>query len=177
MVDPVRMDTVEDDRYEWRGELRGDELKALHANGFGHDSIGDDWAEQLRRHSLGWVCARRGDNLIGFVNVAWDGGTHAFLLDTVVAPTERRRGVATTLVSLVRHHAAMAGCVWLHVDFEDHLRPLYIDTCGFRSTNGGLIQVNERRTDPIARSPAWQRRTRRLRVLLGTDWSTARDPA
>jgi hypothetical protein len=34
------------------------------------------------------VTARFGDRaLIGFVNVAWDGGDHAFLIDTKVHPT------------------------------------------------------------------------------------------
>ena len=29
----------------------------------------------------------------------------------------------------------------LHVDFEDHLRAFYFDTCGFTPTNGGLIEL------------------------------------
>ena len=33
----------------------------------------DDWKGQAQRHSLGWVCARDGDQLVGFVNVPWDG--------------------------------------------------------------------------------------------------------
>jgi hypothetical protein len=35
-------------------------------------------------NSLGWVCARNKDELVGFVNVAWDGGAHAFILDAIV---------------------------------------------------------------------------------------------
>jgi hypothetical protein len=31
------------------------------------------------------VCARQGRELVGFVNVAWDGVVHAFVLDTMVA--------------------------------------------------------------------------------------------
>lgn len=38
----------------------------------------------MNRHSLGWVCARFDGALVGFVNVAWDGAAHAFILDTVV---------------------------------------------------------------------------------------------
>ena len=55
-----------------------------------------DWASRLHGHSLGWVCARRDGELIGFVNVAWDGGAHAFVLDTVVAAGHRRRAWATS---------------------------------------------------------------------------------
>lgn len=41
------------------------------------------WWDQIRPHSLGWVTARIGDGtVIGFVNVAGDGGDHAFLIDT-----------------------------------------------------------------------------------------------
>jgi len=38
--------------------------------------------------------------LAGFVNVAWDGGVHAFNLDTVVAWPLRRRGIGTRLVEV-----------------------------------------------------------------------------
>ncbi|TDC74765.1 GNAT family N-acetyltransferase, partial [Streptomyces hainanensis] len=38
--------------------------------------------------------------LVGFVNVAWDGGAHAFLLDTVVASDHRRLGIAARLVAV-----------------------------------------------------------------------------
>jgi hypothetical protein len=34
-----------------------------------------------------------------------------------------------------------AGCEWLHVDFEDHLRRFYFEACGFQPTNAGLIAL------------------------------------
>ena len=82
--------------YQWRGGFASAEIEALHAEGFGHAPGDHDWTAQVHRHSLGWVCARRGADLAGFVNVAWDGGGHAFLLDTVVAgplrvPVHQRR--------------------------------------------------------------------------------------
>jgi hypothetical protein len=43
----------------------------LHAEGFGHGVLDDDWHAQLGRHGLGWVCAIRAGELAGFVNVAW----------------------------------------------------------------------------------------------------------
>jgi pimeloyl-ACP methyl ester carboxylesterase len=36
------------------------ELNALHAEGFGHSLLDEDWEDQLARHSLGWVVARDG---------------------------------------------------------------------------------------------------------------------
>jgi ribosomal protein S18 acetylase RimI-like enzyme len=56
--------------------------------------------EPVLRRSLGYVCAWRADDLIGFVNLAWDGGVHAFVLDTTVRPNIRRRGVGRRLVKL-----------------------------------------------------------------------------
>jgi hypothetical protein len=74
--------------------------------------------------------------LAGFVNVAWDGGVHAFILDTVVGGPLRWHGVGTRLVEVA------AGCEWLHVDFEGHLGPFYFGCCGFRPTNAGLIRLD-----------------------------------
>ncbi len=90
------------------------------------------------------MTARDGDGaLVGFVNVAWDGGDHAFLLDTKVRPDHRRRGIGTELVRIAARHAKEAGCEWLEVDFDDHLAPFYYGACGFVPTNAGLIHLPE----------------------------------
>jgi GNAT superfamily N-acetyltransferase len=127
--------------YEWRGEFDSPEVNLLHAEGFGHDLLDDDWRRQVERHSLGWVCARESGTLVGFVNVAWDGAIHAFLLDTLVTTRLRRRGVGRELVGVAISQARAAGCEWLHVDFEDELRAFYFDACGFAPTNAGLIEL------------------------------------
>ena len=128
--------------YEWRGPVESREVEALHAEAFHHEVVEDfDWKSQLLRHSLGWVCARDGEELMGFVNVAWDGAGHAFVLDTMVSGRVGRRGVGTELVAIAVRHARAAGCEWLHVDFEDHLTSFYFDACGFAPTNAGLISL------------------------------------
>ena len=127
--------------YRWRGPFTNTELNVLHAEGFGHRVLGDDWQAQVSRHSLGWVCAREGDQLAGFVNVAWDGGVHAFLLDTLVTARLRGQGIGTKLAAVAQDGARAAGCEWLHVDFEDHLRSFNFDSCGFSPTNAGLIAL------------------------------------
>ncbi|HEY3610368.1 MAG TPA: GNAT family N-acetyltransferase [Pseudonocardiaceae bacterium] len=127
--------------YEWRGRFDNVEVNRLHAEGFEHRVLDVDWWGQLTTHSLGWVCARRGAELVGFVNVAWDGDVHAFVLDTVVAGDARRQGIGVELVKAATERARTAGCEWLHVDFEDHLRGFYFDGCGFRPTNAGLIPL------------------------------------
>lgn len=94
---------------EWRGAFTNEELNALHAEGFGHRLLQDDWVAQVERHSLGWVCLRLAGQLVGFVNVAWDGGVHAFLLDTVIADPMRRKGLATSLVEEAVRQAKATG--------------------------------------------------------------------
>jgi GNAT superfamily N-acetyltransferase len=156
--------------YLWRGTFTNAELNALHAEGFGYPPSSFDWRAQLERHSLGWVCARESagadqapgaaahaggghasggqagggqadGGLAGFVNVAWDGSAHAFVLDTLVSGRLRRQGIGRALVARAAREARAAGCEWLHVDFEDHLRPFYFASCGFSPTNAGLIDL------------------------------------
>ncbi|MFI8987793.1 GNAT family N-acetyltransferase [Streptomyces antimycoticus] len=128
--------------YEWRGDFDNAAVNALHAEAFGHAQLPIDWQTQVHRHSLGWVCAREDVRLVGFVNVAWDGGVHAFVLDTMVAQDMRKTGVGTELVTTAAQGARAADCEWLHVDFEQHLRPFYFDACGFRPTDAGLIALH-----------------------------------
>lgn len=117
--------------------------RSLHAEGFDHDASEFDWGGQLAGHSLGWVCAREGSELVGFINVGWDGNSHAFVLDTVVDPSYQGRGIGTELVATAVREAKAAGCEWLHVDFEEVLRHFYLDSCGFRTTSAGLLNLRE----------------------------------
>jgi ribosomal protein S18 acetylase RimI-like enzyme len=127
--------------YQWRGDFENADVNSLHAEGFGHRFLDIDWLTQVHRHSLGWVCARHEGRLTGFVNVAWDGGVHAFIVDTMVSGEFRRSGIATELVATAVAGARAAKCEWLHVDFEDELRAFYFDACGFTQTNAGLIAL------------------------------------
>ena len=127
--------------YAWRGAFDSAEVELLHAECFDREPGAWNWLGQVERHSLGWVSARDAGRLVGWVNVAWDGAGHAFLLDTSVTRSHRRRGVATQLVAVGTDGARDAGCEWMHVDFEPHLRALYLDACGFSSTDAGVIQL------------------------------------
>ena len=103
------------------------------------------WWDRIRPHSLGWVTARAEDgSLVGFVNVAWDGGDHAFLIDTKVRPDHQRKGIGTELVRIAAHHAREAGCEWMEVDFDVRLATFYYDACGFAPTLAGLLHLAER---------------------------------
>jgi GNAT superfamily N-acetyltransferase len=131
--------------YTWRGSVANTELNRLHAEAFDTQLYSDDewnWVELLNRHSLGWVVARDDIALVGFVNVLWDGLVHAWLQDTMVASSARRRGIGTEVVNLAVREARAAGCEWLHVDFDDHLRRFYLDACGFSPADAGLIALS-----------------------------------
>jgi GNAT superfamily N-acetyltransferase len=126
--------------FEWRGPATDREMVALVEAHGGHAVVG--WWDRIRPHSLGWVTARAVDGtLVGFVNVAWDGGDHAFLLDTKTHPSVQRGGIGTELVRQAAQRARDAGCEWLHVDWEAELTPFYVDACGFRPTQAGLIHL------------------------------------
>jgi GNAT superfamily N-acetyltransferase len=130
--------------FTWRGEFTSSEVNALHAEAFGTRQYTDeewDWLALVERHSLGWVVARRAGELIGFVNIAWDGLVHAWLQDEMVARSARGTGVGTGLVRVAIDEARSAGCEWLHVDFEGDLEPFYFGACGFKPTKAGLIQL------------------------------------
>jgi len=129
--------------YSWRGPISDAEMVELVESHGGRPAAG--WWDRIRPYSLGWVTARVRDGVVvGFVNVAWDGGDHAFLIDTKTRGDWQRRGVGTEVVRQAAHHAKAAGCEWLHVDFESDLAPFYLDACGFRPTDAGLIHLYSR---------------------------------
>jgi len=134
----------------WRGAFTSQEAKLLHTEAFGtrvFDVSEWDWRHLVEAHSLGWVTARatvqaRGTaELVGFVNVVWDGLLHAWIQDVMVATAARHQGVGQQLVRAAADGAREARCKWLHVDFEDDLRSFYFHACGFISTNAGLLPL------------------------------------
>ena len=96
--------------YEWRGPFESIEVERLHAAGFERTvNPANDWWAQVNQHSLGWVLARAETGVpVGFVNVAWDGGVHAFILDTVTSAAHLRQGIGTELVKVAADGARAA---------------------------------------------------------------------
>lgn len=90
--------------------------------------------------SLLYVGAYVEGQLVGFVNVAWDGGHHAFLLDTTVHRGFQRQGIGKGLVLAAIAGVRERGLEWLHVDYEPHLAAFYAH-CGFRPTQAGLVYL------------------------------------
>jgi ribosomal protein S18 acetylase RimI-like enzyme len=125
-----------------RFDVDDDSLSDLHARAFGDPQTAvQPWAERLERHSLSWIGVFDEETLVGFVHACWDGGAHAFLLDTVVDPAYQRLGIGRTLVRALVAEVTAAGCAWLHVDYEPQLAGFYLDGCGFRPTAAGLLSL------------------------------------
>jgi GNAT superfamily N-acetyltransferase len=94
----------------------------------------------ILQRSLAYIGAYHETRLVGYVNVAWDGGIHTFLLDTTVHPDYQRRGIGAQLVRTAIDAARAKGVKWMEVDYEPHLEQFY-RTCGFRPTLAGLLDL------------------------------------
>ena len=116
-------------------------LNALFADAWPAPYVERDFRPVLSR-SLGYVCAYLDGEIVGFVNVAWDGGVHAFLLDTTVRTDLQRRGIGTELVRRAVELARAGGARWLHVDYEARLSEFY-RKCGFVPSQAGLIRLTD----------------------------------
>ncbi len=130
---------------QWRGPFDNGEINALHAEAFEtrvFDESEWNWVELTAEHSLGWVTARSDEGtLLGFVNVLWDGFIHAWIQDLMVLQSARHRGLGVRLIHAARDEAKLAGCEWLHVDFDDELRGFYFEACGFKPATAGLMEL------------------------------------
>lgn len=105
--------------------------------------IPKDFSKILKR-SLTYICAFKEKELIGFVNIAWDGGLHAFLLDTTVHPSFRKQGIGTQLVLRAIEESKKNDIEWMHVDYELKLDHFY-KQCGFKETKAGLLNLKEKK--------------------------------
>jgi GNAT superfamily N-acetyltransferase len=118
----------------------------------GAEHISRPFADVLAR-SLGFIGAFDDGTLVGFVNVATDGGAHAFLLDPTVDPAYRRQGLGRRLVCAAIDLARAANCEWIHVDFGPQLAPFYA-ACGFVPTQAGVISLVASPEERGTRTPA-----------------------
>jgi len=121
-----------------RPSVTDEELNALFAVSWpDHERVA---FAAVHARSLAYVCAYAGGQLIGYVNLAWDGRFHAFLLDTTVHPDHRRQGIGKRLVARAADVARDAGVEWIHVDYEPRWDAFY-RACGFTLTAAGLLRL------------------------------------
>ncbi|WP_067714242.1 GNAT family N-acetyltransferase [Nocardia yamanashiensis] len=142
MGDSLPEDTNAATRLCIRFPVVDEALSRLHADAFGEGYELIPWAARLERHSRSWVGAFDGEVIVGFVHAVWDGGRHAFLLDTMVAADHRHQGIGTRLVAALADDLRELGTDWLHVDYEPHLDSFYRDGCGFGMTAAGLLRLS-----------------------------------
>jgi len=124
--------------YRVRPPVTNQELDPLFASAWPRHTAFD--FTPVLRQSLAWVCAYAGERLVGYVNLAWDGARHAFILDTTVHADFQRRGIGRRLVELAADEARAKGVHWVHVDYEPHLHEFY-RRCGFHPTMAALRRV------------------------------------
>lgn len=124
--------------YQFNPPVTNDELNRLFDNAWEKHSTRNFLP--VLEHSLLYVCAYYETGLVGYVNIAWDGSQHAFLLDTTVDKNFQSRGIGIELVKCAAEATRTRGVEWLHVDFEPQLQNFY-DRCGFRQTAAGLINL------------------------------------
>ena len=127
-------------QYKIRPQLPDRDLNDLFASSW--DSHAEREFGPLLAHSLTYVAAFDGSRLVGFVNVAWDGGVHGFILDTTVHREYQRRGIGTELMRRAAMVAAERELEWLHVDYEPHLDAFYRG-CGYQETQAGLLNLRD----------------------------------
>jgi GNAT superfamily N-acetyltransferase len=131
------MDQIE---YKIEPELSDREINDLFASAW------ENHAERefgpVLAQSLTYVGAFDGSRLVGFANVAWDGGIHGFVLDTTVHREFQRRGIGTEVMKRAAEIAAERGIEWLHVDYEPRLDAFYRG-CGYEKTEAGLLNLRD----------------------------------
>lgn len=126
-------------RYDRRPALDEQVLQALFEAAWG---AGKPRYNDVLARSFTWIAAISGAELVGFVNVAWDGGSHFFLLDATVHPQWQRKGIGRRLVEEAIDACRGRG-EWLHVDAPEGLMAGFYRRCGFSATPAGLLDLAE----------------------------------
>ena len=132
--------------YRIEPRLAGSDLRNLFATAWKTQGVADEirwqlYVQNVLSRSLTYICGYDGGLLVGFANVAWDGGFHGFILDTTVHSDYQRKGIGANLMSLAAQVCRERGIKWLHVDFEPQLLPFY-RKCGYQTTEAGLLSLS-----------------------------------
>ena len=103
------------------------------------DEFEDTDFDRILQHSLAYFTIRDDQNrLIGYCNLAWDGGRHASLFDLNIHPDFRHQGLAIKMIQQVKQVAIDNNIRFFHVDFDPTLEPLY-KKAGFDMISAGLM--------------------------------------
>ena len=104
----------------------------------GWDRSEDTYQDILDRHYTYYTARNEDGRLIGYMSVLSDGISDAFLLDLVVHPLYRRKGLGTQIVKKAITDIKTAGIRCVQVTFNTDLETFY-KKCGFHIFKGGII--------------------------------------
>ena len=127
-------------RFELRPDLLPEQVAELRT------SVGWDAALDLYQRSLGRTYAWAGCfvelQLIGYGDVVSDGVGDAYIRDLVVHPDHQRRGIGSSLLSLLVDVVRDSGIRMVSTVFEPELEAFY-RRAGFHLASSGMIDLGE----------------------------------
>ena len=95
---------------------------------------------KILNQSLTWVTAHQNDELIGWINVAWDGFVHAFLVDRTAVNDElgalRRELVKQAVEAIRRNHPTVSK---IHLDCREEEVAEFVPI-GLQPLPGGIVR-------------------------------------
>jgi GNAT superfamily N-acetyltransferase len=104
----------------------------------GWDRSEGTYEEILCRHYAYYTVRAGDDRLFGYMSVLSDGISDAFLIDLMVHPDHRNRGIGRKLVRQGIKDMRDAGIRAVQVIFNNDLREFY-EHCGFFVLSAGMI--------------------------------------
>jgi N-acetylglutamate synthase-like GNAT family acetyltransferase len=107
------------------------------------------YKEILKRHFAYYAARNQDGNLIAYMSVLSDGIADAFLLDLMVHPKYKNKGLGIKIVKKAITDIKEAGVKCVHVTFDENLESFYAK-CGFHIFKGGIIdfKCNELNCQP-----------------------------
>ena len=106
----------------------------------GWDRAEGDYPEAFDAYATCVAALGPDRELIGWCAAVSDGVRHGFLLDVIVDPQWRRRGIGRRLVAHTVDALRRLGIAIVHVDFAPEHRTFYA-RCGFRASEAGILYV------------------------------------
>lgn len=116
----------------------------------GWDRCEGTYEKVLQQHYAYYTARDPDGRLIGYLSVLSDGIADAFLLDLMVHPLWRRRGIGRQLVQRAAEDVEAAGIRCLQVTFSPGLEGFYA-ACGFHLIKGGIIDFKTMPWTPESR--------------------------
>ncbi len=120
------------------GAVADSEIASLRT-AVGWDSCAGEYDKILPR-LFAYFTARQRDTLIGFVSVISDGVADAFLVDLMVDPKWRHRGIGSALVKAAVRHVVDQGIRCAQVAFCPQEEPFF-EKLGFYVMKAGVIDT------------------------------------